>query len=81
MRVHVRRLVCRKQYLDAGIPNDRLEPWRKDRVSIKDQETLPGQDALLTVRQISGHLFHPRRSRVRRRARDVYVTRGDVDDE
>jgi len=79
--VHVRRLVGGKQNLDAGIPDNRLEPWREDRVSIKDRETPPRQEALLAVSQIPGHLFHPPRSRVRRRAGDVNATRGDVDHE
>ncbi len=47
IRVHVRRLVGREQNLDAGAPNDRLEPRREDRISINDQETPPGQEACL----------------------------------
>ncbi len=81
IRVHVRRLVGGKQNLDARAAYDRLQLGREDRITIDDEETPPRQETLLTVRQISGHLFHPRRRRVRRRAGDVYATRGDVDNE
>jgi hypothetical protein len=64
IRIHVRCLVRREQNLDAGTPDDRFEPRRENRISIDEEEALPCQKSLLTVRQISGILFHPRRRRV-----------------
>jgi hypothetical protein len=74
-------LIGRQQNLDIGTPQDRLERYREERISVYYEEALPGQKARLAICQIPGNLFHPRRSRVLRRAGDVNPSGGNVDDE